>query len=117
MVQRNLNASKASKTIGPFCAHSSLAVHTFDNSVADLSFGPEPIEDEPSMSSDHLCDLFDGLDFRAHRPERLGLEEDPSPMRAGIFPKQIELLLQQVCFDGLQVHFHQVLQLAALFVC
>jgi len=93
MVQRNLNASKGSKTIGPFCAHSSLAVHTFDNSVADLSFGPEPIEDEPFMSSDHLCAFFDRLDSRTHRPERPGLEEDPSPMRAGIFPEQIELLL------------------------
>lgn len=83
MTQRESNASKGSKAVGSFCAHSFLPLHTFDNSVADLSLGLEPIEDE-AFTSDHLCDFCGGLDFRT------------SPFDPAIFYTSPELDIQNI---------------------
>jgi type II secretory pathway predicted ATPase ExeA len=73
MVQRNLNASKRSKTIGSFRAHSSLAVQTFHNT-------PELEDVRQRMNACCEVRLFsreETLAYISHRVKIAGASKSP----------------------------------------
>ena len=89
-------------------------IKALDNAVVELLSGPEPIEDELLMTTQHLGDVFHRFDVASHRAETPALEEFLCPGGVGVVPEALEVLHQEVGFDGPQVHRQEFGQLQSL---
>ena len=70
----------------------------------ELLLGPKPVEDRALMSTQHLGDVFHRFDLASHRTEIPAMEKLLCLGGVGIVPEALEVLLQQISFDGAQVH-------------
>ena len=89
-------------------------VQTLDDAVVELLSCPEPIDDELLMAAQHLGDVFHRFDFASHRAETPALEEFLRPGGVSVVPEALEVLRQEVGFDGPQVHRQEFGQLQSL---
>ena len=56
------------------------------------------------MATQHLGDVFHRFDLASHRAEAPAAQELLCPGGVGVVPEALEVLLQQVGFDGPQIH-------------
>ena len=63
------------------------------------------------MTPQHLGDVFHRFDVASHRAETPALEEFLCPGGVGVVPEALEVLHQEVGFDGPQVHRQEFGQL------
>ena len=77
---------------GQFC----LGVETLDNPTGKLFLGPEPVQQQRSMSPQHLGYFLHGVNLRAHGLGTPCIQKLSRPVRRDVRPEELELFLQKV---------------------
>ena len=90
---------------GQFC----FGVETLHDTAGKLSFGPEPVKKQGPMSTRHLGHLLYRFNLRSHRLTALSVQKPDCPVRRGVAPELLELLLQQVALGLTGTHIVQCL--------
>ena len=110
MIQGDLQHIIGSETIGSFCGYLGLVVETLDTAQGNLSFGPEPVQQQPPVSTEHFGHLLHRFEPGAHGPCAPFVEEFASPYRRAIRPETMEIFFEQISPDGLEIAGEQITQ-------
>lgn len=103
MKQGDFDGFKAPETVSFSGSQFGFIVETFDRGSRNHLFSTEPVEDEVPVTTEHSGDFFHGFESGAHDLSAPFIEEDTSPMRRDIIPKELEVFFQQVGSNGSQV--------------
>ena len=75
---------------GQFC----LGVETLHNTTGKLPPGPEPVEQQRPMTSQHPGHFLHRLDFRSHRFRTPPIQKLTGPVGRNVTPEELERLLE-----------------------
>jgi hypothetical protein len=103
------------KSIGFSDTQFRLVVETLHDAAGDGPFGPEPVQDQGSMSAQHACHLLHRLQARAHGALTPPIEKAPGPVPGFVAPEELKVLFEQVGPNRLEVVLQQLGQADLLF--
>ena len=116
MKQRDFNAfrgSEAERFSGSQFHH---AVETLDNARRNGAFGPEPVEEQVSVTPQALSHLLHRLQLAPHGTGAPRVKDFLSPRRTHVVPELLEQLAEKVSPDALEVVLEELLELDLLVV-
>jgi len=116
MIQGNFQHVKGPETIGALGGHLGFVVESFHATEVNLSFRPEPFEQEFPVIAQHLGHLLHRRQPGTHGSCTPVVEELSRPDRQLVLPEPLEVLLEQVGPDRFEVAGEQILQLVHLVI-
>ena len=109
MKQREFDALWRAEAIRFSGSQFRLAVESLDDACRDGAQGEEPVEDQRPVPPQTLGDFLHRRKPAAQGLSAPRIEELARPCRAGIRPKSLKLLAQQMGFDALEVVLKKLL--------
>ena len=80
-----------------------LGVETLDNPAGKLFLGPEPVQQQEPMPSQHPGHFLHWINLRAHGLGTPFIQKLPGPVGRDVRPEELKLLLQKVTSDRSQI--------------
>jgi len=114
MIQSDFSSMIGPKTIGFSGSQFRFVVEALDDPAGELSFGPEPVQQQGPMFPQSAGNLLHWLNLRAHRFCAPFVQKLPCPIRRSVRPEELKLLLQEIASNRFQVVLQKVRQFGFL---